>query len=71
MTKSIKKVLIYRTLYFKNFVNYFIMYDIKYFFSIKTIKQFRKTTWGRLPKSLPKSTNFQNLKSSSPLPELC
>jgi hypothetical protein len=29
-------------LYFEIFDNYFIIYDIKYFFSIKIIKQFRE-----------------------------
>jgi hypothetical protein len=41
--------------------NYFIMHDIKYFFSIKLIKQSRgqkKISGGKLPKSLPKNIIF-------------
>jgi hypothetical protein len=48
----------------KSLYNYFIMDDIKYFFSIKTIKQFRMDNFflrkDKLSKALPKNIIFQN-----------
>jgi hypothetical protein len=50
---------------FKYLYNYFIMHDIKYFFSIKIIKQFRgqkNSRKNRLSKILSKNIIFQNLR---------
>jgi hypothetical protein len=65
-----KKFFVYGTLYLISLYNYFIMYDIKFVFSIKLIRQFKggaKKNSGesKLPKALPKNTNLQNPKGDS------